>query len=184
MSRSASVCHGVRMPLASAPCLRLRPPGSFASRPSANALPGRAHSPASKRRRRNQTNERTNKLACKSHGFWILLSSVQKDRNNLYWYLSTSSQDPTPVFKKKKKEKERKRRASGTPREPGLSRLGLVWTQGGSDFRHRRRLNAVVFDWLPRRGWRAGSTGFRLAAPQQETLAPCRRGSPLHRGPR
>lgn len=129
-----------------------------------------------------KSNERTNKLACKSHGFWILLSSVQKDRNNLYWYLSTSSQDPTPVFKKKKKE--RKRRASGTPREPGLSRLGLVWTQGGSDFRHRRRLNAVVFDWLPRRGWRAGSTGFRLAAPQQETLAPCRRGSPLHRGPR
>lgn len=125
MSRSASVCHGARMPLASAPCLRLRPPGSFASGPSANALPGRAHGPASKRRRRNQTNERTNKLACKSHGFWILLSSVQKDRNNLYWYLSTSSQDPTPVFKKKKK----KRKEKGAPQEHPVSQgcRGLDW---------------------------------------------------------
>lgn len=125
MSRSASVRHGARMPLASAPCLRLRPPGSFASGPSAKALPGRAHSPASKRRRRNQTNERTNKLACKSRGFWILLSSVQKDRNNLYWYLSTSSQDPTPVFKKKKK----KRKEKGAPQEHPVSQgcRGLDW---------------------------------------------------------
>lgn len=46
----------------------------------------------------------TKKLACKSQGFWILFSSVQNDKNNLYWYLITISQDPTPVLKKRKEK--------------------------------------------------------------------------------